>query len=142
MHIAGLLVAAVVRPVVGMLWYSDLLFRKRWQRLSGITPEHEKDIIVQMLVVGLLGSFVMAVVLERGLLLAHVRTVTDALSVATVNWLGFIAVPLLAGTIHEKKPFALFLIQAGFHLAALLAMAGVLFAFFLLNQRRVSARWR
>jgi hypothetical protein len=122
----ALLVATLVRMIVGMLWYSPLLFRKPWLRLSGTTPELEKEVGPKLMPVMILGSFVMALVLAHFIVYAAATTALKGAFIGFLAWLGFIALPLLASAIHEKKPFALFCIHSGFQLAALLAMGALL----------------
>jgi len=38
-HPVGVLIAAVVTMLIGMLWYSPLLFARPWVELNGYTPE-------------------------------------------------------------------------------------------------------
>ncbi len=121
----ALLVATVARMVVGMLWYSPLLFRKPWIRLSGRTPEQEKEGAAKDVVVGLIGSFIMAFVLVHAVHYAGAQNIGQGAAVGFFNWLGFIAVPAFAGAVHEKKPFSLFLIHAGFQLTSLLVMGAI-----------------
>jgi hypothetical protein len=121
----ALFVATVARMIVGMLWYSPLLFRNAWIKLSGRTPEQEKEGGVRDVIAGLIGSFIMAFVLVHAVHYAGARSIGQGAGVAFFNWLGFIVVPAFASTVHEKKSFKLFSIHLGFQLVSLLVMGAI-----------------
>jgi hypothetical protein len=118
------LVSAVVNQVLGMAWYSPLLFGKVWMTLSGIDPAKaeeckKKGMATSYLVsflCGLVTAFVMGYALTRTFSATH----ADAARKAVLLWAGFVAPVQLGSVLWEKKPVPLFLINTGHYLVALL----------------------
>ncbi|MGD0939504.1 MAG: DUF1761 domain-containing protein [Terracidiphilus sp.] len=124
---AAILVAALIQFFLGALWYS-LFFAKPWMAFTGhIKGERPKGIAVAMLssaISALIFSFVLAhVVIWSG-----AAEIGGGVFVGFVCWLGFIAAPLFAETIYEKRPYGLFTINSGYWLAVLLISGGLLAA--------------
>ncbi|MGD0522333.1 MAG: DUF1761 domain-containing protein [Terracidiphilus sp.] len=122
----AILVAALIQWVLGALWYS-LLFAKPWMALvghkSGAKPKGAVVAMISSFIGGLILSFVLAhVVLWAGAWTWHRGAVVGA-----ICWLGFIAAPLFAQHLYEKRPLKLFAINAGYWLVAL-AISGVVLA--------------
>lgn len=125
---------AVFGMAVGMLWYSPVLFGKTWMKLSGCS---EQDMAgakksggmiktyVGAFLNGLLMSFVLAFFLDR----VGTYDVAEGLIVAGMLWLGFIATVYFSAVLWERKPFALFLINAG-HTLVFLAGSSVILMLF------------
>jgi hypothetical protein len=114
--------------VIGLLWYSPILFGKTWTKLTGISRKTLTDDRKKMWkTVGMfLGSaFVMALVYEMLSKTIMPITITDSLIVSTLVWLGLIGTTQLTDTILTGKPWKLFLINAGFQLTVL-TMMGVI----------------
>lgn len=122
----AVLVATLSRMAVGMCWYSPLLFGKAWMRLSGRTPEMEREVAASSVIAGLIGSFIMALVLVHAVHYAGANSAALGAAVGFFNWAGFIAVPLYTGAIHQKERLSVTSINAGFQLAGLLAMGAIL----------------
>lgn len=120
-------VAAFVGWIIGMLWYSPLLFGNSWLRASGITLDPNASMIPYLAneFVGLLvQSYALALVLEGMDALAFV----DAVTVAAIISLLFIGVNQWAGVVWSRRPYELFFIYQGGTLIAFCAMA-MLFAY-------------
>jgi hypothetical protein len=122
----AILVAAVVKFFIGMIWYAPPVFGTTWMKLTQCTPEKFKARMGKIFAGDLIGNFVMAFVLTlfvRGL------GATSALQGASVGfhcWLGFVAVVTLTFMLYEQRPFKLFLINNGFQLISLMAMGAIL----------------
>ena len=121
--------AAVAAMVLGYLWYSSLLFQKRWMKEVGYTPKDaakaQKEGMKSM------GSMFLSV-LVMAYILAHfvdyvgATDIRGALSAGGWIWLGFIATVMLQPVFFERKSWALYLINASYNLASLLIMAVIL----------------
>lgn len=123
----GALVGAVVaRLAVNSAFYSPLGFVRAWSRMTGVSDEKMAAHMGTWITVDVVAAFVIAYVLAASLFYARAKTLPRALAVASVNWLGFIAVAMITRVTYEKAPLALFAINAGFQLASMLAMAAVL----------------
>ena len=127
----AVLVAGIVIFVLGGLWYSPVLFAKRWMALMGKTEEQLKAgaagssvglLYFLAFLSGLLTAWVLAVVLN------HFAPVTlgRAAAVGALCWLGFAAPTSFATAIFSQTPKPLWLINSGYNLVAFVAAALVL----------------
>lgn len=128
-HLAVLVVvSAIAQWILGALWYG-VIFRKSWKKLAAI-PEGQKlkDLIFPMItcfIACLLLSFV----------LIHVeawygaRVFTAGFTIGVVCWVGFMAPPLFAQHIFERRRANLFAINAAYWLFAMALGGGILAAF-------------
>ncbi|MDQ6828392.1 MAG: DUF1761 domain-containing protein [Gemmatimonadota bacterium] len=126
-HYLAVLVAGIAIFALGGLWYSPVLFAKKWMELRGITEAEMKteSLPLQYAMVflcGLITAWVMAVILNHFPNL----TLTRALEAAFLCWLGFAAVTSYATAIFSMKPKALWLIDSGFNLVSFLVAAAIL----------------
>lgn len=121
--------AAVVSMLIGFLWYSPMLFGKQWMKLMGLTEqdmEKSKNDMGRVYLLSFFGSLTMAYVLANLLSFLGVTKVMLGMQVAFWAWLGFIATTMLSGVLFEGKKVELYLLNIGYHLVSLLAMASVL----------------
>jgi hypothetical protein len=130
-------VAAVISSVViGFLWYGPL-FGGAWMKEMGIPADFKpapallKRSMLLMIVSALLTAMVLACAIELSRPLAPdaADAAPDAiygLILALAAWIGFYVPMLLSGVAWENRSWKLFGINAGYHLAALLAAAMIL----------------
>ena len=121
-------VAALVNMVIGMLWYSPLLFGKLWMKASG---KEEKDMkkgsgMGKVYAMAFVGSFIMAFVLSRFIAISSAKTIQDGALVGFWAWLGFIIPVSLSGYLFEGKSRNLTLINGGYYLVVLMVMGAIL----------------
>ena len=121
----ALLVAALVRIVVGAIWYSPVLFVNRWLAMVTQTPEQMKAGMTKNIVTDLVGSFIMAFVLVHAVHYAGATSAGQGAAVGFFNWLGFIATVSLSTVNYEKRPFMLWVINNGYQLITLLIMGAI-----------------
>ena len=125
----SILTAAIVAWLIGLLWYSPLLFAKAWVRAHGHTPE---GVAAMRATAGrayagtLVALLVTAWVLR--VFLAHLGA--DSLHDGAVwgfhAWLGF-ALPIgFTANLFSGKPRAAFWIDTGYQLVYLAAMGIIL----------------
>lgn len=125
----AIVVSAVVIFIVGGLWYSPVLFAKRWVRLIGKTEEEMKAgqsvpaplMFLSAFVSGLLVAFVLAVLLSH---FANVNALRGA-EVAAGCWLAFAGGTSFSTMLFAQKPKELWLIDSGFNLVSFV-LAGVI----------------
>ena len=122
----AMLVAALIRMVVGGLWFSPLAFVAPWQKIIGLTPEQMKTGMPRAIAADAVGSLIMAFVLAHAVAYAQAATLGQGLAVGFFNWLGFVAVVQFTGVLYEQRPMKLFLLQSGFNLVALVLMGALL----------------
>jgi len=124
----AVLVAGIVIFVLGGLWYSPVLFARKWMALMGKTEAELKAgasgsfvgvLYLLAFLSGLLTAWAMAVVLN------HFPPVTlgRAAAVGFLCWLGFAAPTSFATAIFSQTPKPLWLINSGYNLVSFVAAA-------------------
>jgi uncharacterized protein DUF1761 len=124
----AVLVAAVLRIVVGSVWFSPIAFVKPWQALTGVTPETMQKGLVRAIIIDLILSLVMSFVLYHAIMYATNMApgVVAGIIVALLNWLGFVLATHLPLWAYENRPLKLISIGTGSNLVSMLLM-GALF---------------
>ena len=121
-------VGAVAIFILGGLWYSPLLFAKRWIALQSKTEEELRAggagamQYVQVFFCGLVVSWALAVLLNHFINLTLVR----GIGVAVLSWVGFTAATSYGTALFSQKPKALWLIDSGFNLVSFVLAAVIL----------------
>jgi len=123
----AIIVAAIAAMALGFIWYHPKVFGGAWMRMAGVNPEGTpKQKMMVHMVLGLLVAGVSAYVLAHFVVVWAALTWVDALQLGFWVWLGF-QVPILAGAVlWDKKPWALFYINAGYQLITMVVMALIL----------------
>jgi len=124
----ALVVVVLVRMALGAAWFSPPLFVKPWLAASGMSEAQMKAGMPKALTFDLVGTIVMAFVLVHAVKYAGAQGIAQGAAVGFLNWLGFVAVTTLSATLHEHRPFKLWLISNGYQLVALLIMGAILAA--------------
>ena len=126
----AVVVAAVACFLLGGLWYSPVLFAKRWVALIGKSEAELKASAGSMpmsylvvLLCGLVTAWVMALVVGN---FAPASAVDGAL-IGALCWLGFAGATSYGTALFSGKPKALWLIDSGFNLVSFI-VAGVILA--------------
>lgn len=128
----GVLVAAVANMIIGFVWFSPAVMGKPWMKLMGFTEKSIKAASQSMgpwyglsFVAALIQAAVITVVLK----MLFVSSLTNALLVGGLLWLGFIVVTQLTGAIFNSKSFNPHLLAiTTFHqLLSVLVMTTVLY---------------
>lgn len=110
----AVLVAATSSFVLGGLWYSPVLFGKPWQRLTGLSDEtlaggNMALIFGGAFVLSLVASFVFA------MFLGPRPSLQLGLGAGFSAGLCWVAASFGINYLFERKPFALFAINGGYH---------------------------
>ena len=126
----AVLVAAIAAFIVGMLWYSPVLFGSQWQKLMGFSEEElkkmkEKSMAPSMIIM-MLSQLVMAFVLAHIIDVFGAFELTPALEVGFWLWLGFMATKNLGVVLWLGKSWNLYFLNAMYDLVTLLVMAAIL----------------
>jgi hypothetical protein len=122
----AVIVAAIIRLVVGAIWYSPVGFGPMWQKTVGITQQQMMAAMPRAIAVDAVGSLLMAFILEHAVVYAGANSVLLGAAVGFLNWLGFVAVVLIATNVYEQRPLRPAYVSAGFNLVALLLMGALL----------------
>jgi hypothetical protein len=130
MHVnfVGILIATVVQFLLGLLWYG-LIFRKSWKNLTGNAECEKPAKIAFSAVAFFIANFLLSFVLGHLVALAGTKVYSGGFSLGVICWLGFMAPPLFAQHILERRRANLFAINAGYWLLAM-AVGGALVAAF------------
>ena len=126
-HPWPLLAAAVLRFVIGAFWYSPAGFGKPWQRLVGANDIDMKRDLPKAMLTDLLANVILVFVLLHAVVYAGANTWPQGAAVGFFNWLGFIAMPMLALVFWEHRPWKLYGIGVACNLVSMVA-AGALLA--------------
>jgi hypothetical protein len=124
-NLLAVLVCALYQWILGALWYS-LFFAKPWMALTGHTKDEKPKGIVVAMITSFIGGLLLSFVLAHVVLWSGAATIACGAFIGFICWLGFIAMPLLAETIYEQRPFKLFAINNGYWLAGLAVSGGIL----------------
>lgn len=130
-NLLAVVVAAIIPMVVGMIWYSPVLFAKRWMALVGKTEEEiRRSGPAKAYALSFLAYIVMAYVLGHFVIYASAFTQTSGIVAGLQTgfwvWLGFVVTSSSSTTLFEFRPSGLYFIMAGYYLVCLLAMGVVL----------------
>lgn len=126
----AVLVGGIVIFTLGGLWYSPMLFARRWTQLMGKSEAELKAssgampaMYLQAFLCGLLSAWVLAIILK------HFAPITPLRggALGALCWLGFAGATSYAGALFSMKPKALWLIDSGYNLASFV-VAGVILA--------------
>ena len=122
----AVLVAALAYMVIGMVWYSPLLFGNTWLALMNKTPKEirrMKKSAGKAYLFSIIIALVTSYVLAQFLTFLAARSFLGGVIVAFWIWLGFIATTQLNGVLYEQKPFKIYLINIGYLLVSIFVMA-------------------
>ncbi len=118
---AALIIGTAAHMLIGMAWYSPLLFGNVWMKLTKTKPGS-----IKMHAGHVIGSIctgvTIAIVLGYLLKSLGVSTCLSSIQYSTLIWLGFITTILFSPVLWEKRPVELFLIGAAHWLVTLMVI--------------------
>lgn len=118
----ALLAGIAAHMLIGMAWYSSILFGSRWVRLQKIKAGSFVMDTSHWVGAALTGATI-TIVLNHLLQALGTHICLQAIEYALLLWLGFIAPIQFSGVLWEKKPLELYFISIG-HWAVTLALIG------------------
>jgi len=124
----AIVIAAVIIFLLGGLWYSPVLFAKRWVALQGRTMDDMTAMAAspvmyfEVFVCGLLTAWVLAVII------AHYGAVTvgGGAMVGVLCWIGLAGATSYGSALFSFKPKALWAIDSGYNLVAFVVAGAIL----------------
>lgn len=125
----SIVLAGIVSFIIGYIWYHPRVFGGVWMRLANVQPEHVERGKRQMPVsapVALLGSMLIAYAMNQFGLAWGVFDIGEAARFGFWCWAGFVAPTMLGQVLWEHRPFALYLLNAGYWLLSMIVMAIIL----------------
>lgn len=121
----AILVAAALSFLIGGVWYSPILFAKRWQRECGLSDEQLKNAnMARIFGLAYVCSLVMAVNLAA--FLGAKATVPFGLAAGAAAGIGWVAMCFAINDLFERRSLVLWLINSGYHVVSLTLMGGLL----------------
>lgn len=126
------LVAAIAQFILGMLWYSPIMFGNAWMKMTGLTKESIDASMKKNMPLIMLGGFatgyIVSLTIGYLLMLVNISDVMMAVKFAAILWFGFNATVLFGMVLWENKPFKLFLLQSGYWLVGFSIIASIMAA--------------
>ncbi len=124
-HLAVLL-SAIIQWFIGVIWYSPALFGKAWHAaVDDRTGAKKTNEIAGTLATGV-GNMIVSFMVLYFLSMTGVAGLKYGAFIGFRLWLGFVATPLFAQYVYERRPFKLYVINAGYWLVALMVSGAVL----------------
>ncbi len=118
----AVIVAAVAYFAIGGLWYSPVLFQKPWMETSGINPQEDSNtgaIFVLSFAFNFLGALATAFLAEA----TGASDVADGILLGLIVGIGYVVSTLALTEMFENRPGKLILINNGYHIVGLIAVA-------------------
>jgi hypothetical protein len=122
----AIIIAAVVKFLIGWAWYAPPVLGKRWAELSGQKMDGDMSAMAPAMVVQIVGDLVMAYILARFIVHYGDPSLVSGVIVGFMAWLGFVATLMVASMFYEKKPGELIAINAGYQLVGILVMGAII----------------
>lgn len=113
-------IAAIVGMVIGFLWYSNLLFAKKWMELSKINPKQLEE--SNMAVAAGMGFVITLTIAFCLAFVYHYFGSLESALMALEFIVFFVAIESASALIWEKIPLALYFIQIGHKAVSWVAM--------------------
>lgn len=126
----AVLLAGIMNMVLGALWYSPLLFGKKWMRIIGWTEkdmEGKKEGMEKAYALSFLGGLLMAFVMAHFVKYTGAKNVLEGAQTGLWIWVGFVITTSLGGILFEGRKKGLYYINNAYHLVSLTLM-GIIFA--------------
>src|SRR3989344_5553029 len=129
-HVVGILIAIAVSYAVGFAWHGPL-FGKQWMEANNIPMPKKEDMKFSMMLPGLsanlLAVFVQAAVMGRAFQILEMPSIWHAFIITTIFWLPFTGLTILNSNAWLGKPKRVTMLDAGYYLVSLWAIAAVLY---------------
>lgn len=125
-----ILLATVLRFSLGAVWYmTNGLFGKTWLKLHGIDEQSAPSGSKSAMLKGFLLTFISTGVLSMFLINPYQISTIQAIFIAFLVWLGFVAPILAQAVIYDptkRRSWKLFAIDASYELVGLAIAAAVI----------------
>ncbi len=131
-NLFAVIVAAIIPMIIGALWYSPVMFAKKWMALIGKTEEEIKKSMNPMKMYGLsfIAYLVMAYVLAHIVIYSTAYTGSSGFGAGMQAgfwiWLGFVLTTNSSTVLFESRPSGLYWMNVFYYLVCILLMGGLL----------------
>ncbi len=121
-NLLGVLVAAILYFIIGLIWYAPFAFgRKKNRDEKDIPIEKETRIGAYLgeMIVALIIAYILALFIQ----ISQAAEFVEGVMVSVWIWLGFVATTHFSAVLWARKTFGHFIIHASFMLVGFIAMA-------------------
>jgi hypothetical protein len=131
-NVWAVLVSALATMVVGFVWYSPLLFARRWTILMGYDPDDKAKLAEMQKSAGpsymlsLIASVLSAAVLGKIIAIATIHTPLYGIKMGLAVWLGFVTTVQLTNALFMRQPAKLYAINTGYQLVCYVVMGAIM----------------
>jgi Protein of unknown function (DUF1761) len=133
-NVWAVLVSALATMVVGFVWYSPLLFARRWTILMGYDPDDKAKLAEMQKSAGpsymlsLVASVLSAAALGKIIAIATIHTPLYGIKMGLAVWLGFVTTVQLTNALFMRQPARLYAINTGYQLVCYVVMGAIMAA--------------
>lgn len=121
----SLMVATLSAFAIGSLWYSPVLFGRKWQQELKLSDEEIKNSNMALIFGGaFLLNLIAAIFLD--LFIGRESTLVSGISKALLVSIAWIGTALGINYLFSRKSFSLFLIDAGYFLVFFIVMGAIM----------------
>ena len=131
-NVWAVLVSALATMVVGLVWYSPLLFARRWTILMGYDPDDKAKLAEMQKSAGpsymlsLVASVLSAAALGKIIAIATIHTPLYGIKMGLAVWLGFVTTVQLTNALFMRQPAKLYAINTGYQLVCYVVMGAIM----------------
>jgi hypothetical protein len=123
----AVIVVATIQFALGGLWYSPVMFAKKWIALIGLDPETtpKGNMPLQFgsaFVAALISSHALACIIS----ISSITTIISGALIGFLCWIGFAGVTSYSTSLFSRKPVQLWMIDSGYNLASFVIAGGIL----------------
>jgi len=123
----AVLVAAVAPMLIGSAWYSPALFARSWMKAVGKTEaDIKKGATGKLYFLAFAASLITSFVTAHLVDIAGATSIIEGVILGFWVWLGYVATVTATNHLFEGRSKKLYLINVGYHLVSLMAMAIIL----------------
>lgn len=126
-NILGILIAAIITSILGILWYSPFLFGTHGKKLSQVELDMldvgKERTTAQRYTIHFLAQIVMSYVVAEIIVLSHITSATGALWFGCILWLGFVATTTLGSVTWKHRSTKLLIIDNTYYFISLILIA-------------------
>jgi hypothetical protein len=124
----AILVAAIIPMVVGGLWYSNLLFAKRWISLMGTTEEELRKNFNPAKTYGVtfVMCIVMAYVMDYFVHYTLSMSFVQGMKIGFALWVGLVVTTAYQSVTFQGVKQGLYIMNMGYNLVSMMLMGGLL----------------
>ncbi len=128
-HPVPVLLSGIAAMIIGMFWYSPLLFARPWLRLTGFDTKDPKQMQKDAkgaYAISFIAFLIEAAVLSHVFALTETQTIDEGMILAFCIAVGFTATVLASNFAFYAKSLKLYWIDVGYQLVVAVVMGAIL----------------